>query len=768
MATLVSKLEMEFDGFGNGWTDVSDDLRRSEGVRFSRGLPGNTPKDLVAKTGVFGFFLDNSEGNSEGLLGLYSPGHANCRAGFDRNIGVRLSYTVNGSDIVVFTGRMDSISPTTGLHERRLVECFAVDYMNEFSKKRLNNLEIQVDIAEHDAFQMIVDTMPLQPRALEITDGLDTIPYMFDTVKDERSAPMNETQKLCQSTLARVYVQKNGTLTYEPRGIRAVNISNNVVELTASDIPADSVTQDALKVIDARGKRFNKFVATLHPRTVGTVPDVVLFAIESPIEVAANSSFGVRGTYTDPAQDARRAGGLDMLPAVAGTDYEFNTEADGSGLDVTADVTVTTEFTANSVLFLIDAPVNCWAITLQARGTMVKALSNISVQAEDEDDIADYGEIGFTLDMPYTVDPVYANEVVQYFLYISQQNTRRAESHKMLLNGLTDERAALMLNRDISDRIGVTEVMTVLPLAVRSGFYIQAVSMEEDGEGRVWLTWDFAPSDATSYWYLEIPGKTEMGFTTILGFGLVIGHTDIAHEDTHGDSAHVDTAHDDTHGDVAHEDAAHSDSAHTDTAHSDVAHSDVSHADTHADSAHSDVSHDDSHSDVAHVDSHGDVAHQDQAHGDVPFQGYTNTHDDNHNDTAHNDYHFDSPEDPPIPHSDEHGDVVHVDEHFDSHIDDGGNPHVDDAHLDGAHTDSHADGAHSDTHNDTAHVDAAHGDSHGDVAHTDVAHSDTHGDTGHGDAAHADTSHTDTHTDVAHGDTAHSDEHEDSPHGDAN
>lgn len=802
MADFDSIIEMELAGFLNGWTDVTADVRRAEGIRISRGLPGNTPRDLVAKTGIMTFYMDNSQDNSAGLLGYYSPGHANLRAGFDKNIGVRWSLVVNGTTIPVFTGRMTSITPTPGVHEDRVVECEAADYMNEFSKKRLNSLEMATNIDEADAFQLIVDTMPLQPRALGITAGFDTLPYVFDTLKDERSVPMSEAQKLCQSTLARVFVKSNGTLVYEPRGIRALNINANVVELTAADFPSDSVNSGSLQVTDDRGKAYNKFVATIHPRVEGTDPDVVLFAIDTPLQISAGATLTLRGLYTKPGQEARRAGGLDMLPAVSGTDYIFNTASDGSGTNVTSSVTVDTVFTANSVLFLITATVNCWATTLQARGTMVNALSNITVETEDAADIDNYGEIAFALDMPYTVDPVFATEVVQYFLFVSQQNARRAESVRLLLNGMTDERAQLMLQRDISDRIGITEVMTALPVATRTGFFINAVEVEYDEEGRVWVSWVPAISDATAYWYLEIPGLSELGSTTRLGFGLVVGHTDVAHEDSHNDTAHSDTAHTDTHSDTAHTDithsdassstTTHSDTAHGDSAHTDTAHVDTAHVDSHGDSGHSDVAHDDSHSDVAHVDNHSDTAHTDTAHGDVAGQGYTNSHDDIHDDTAHGDtYHSDvahgdyTDPDPYIPHEDSpHDDVPHVDyPHEDgshgSHIDDGGWPHTDSPHYDVTHDDTHNDGAHSDTHNDTAHSDTAHSDSHSDTAHSDVLHVDnahadaahadvSHTDTVHGDIAHDDVSHIDTHGDVTHADTAHSDDHTDSPHGDAN
>jgi hypothetical protein len=742
-------IEMELDGYLQGWTFIEDVILGT--TSFNRGLPGIKSTDFLARTGILNFTLDNSQYNSKGKLGLYTPGHANCLPGFAKNVGVRCVISIDGKGFVQFTGRMLNIRTSTGVMGERRVQCICVDYIDQLARKRLVDLPLQIDATDDEVFALIVQQMNIQPRSVQIDKGFDTLQYAFDSMKAERAVPATEIVRLCRSTLRRCYVAKNGTLTFEGRTLRALNTETNIISLT----PADYMLDNGPSIEDNRDLIVNRVQATLHPRKTGTTADVVLFVLEGKPIVQANYPFSIRGFYTEPGNLARRAGGLDMLPAVPGTDYTFNIEQDGSGIDVTYQVAVDTIYTANSVLFQIESPVTCYCTKLQARGTAVTDQANIITEVEDEDSIQMYGENSLSLDMPYNGDVPFGQEVVQYLLYLEQQTPKRVTNVPLLLNDKSHDRQRLIVQREISDRVGVAEPMNSLPVLLHEGHFINNINMSEDSEGNIIVQWGLTLADASSYWYLEVPGKSELGQTTRLGFGLVVGHTDISHIDDHGDITHGDITHVDTHGNSPHSDSVHSDTAHSDVPHSNVAHSDVSHSNAHSDAPHSDQAHEDWHSNSEHRDSHTNVAHQDQAHQDDPGQGYTNSHNDLHQDYTHNDGGTVPPQ-------------QYVNTHANSHIDDGGRPHIDYPHQDTAHSDAFTNDAHGDGHNDVQHINWAHGDSHSDVAHQDVLHSDSHSDSGHGDALHEDAVHVDTHSDVSHSDVTHSDSHGDFAHGDAN
>lgn len=948
-------VEFELSGRGNGWTDVSEDVHRASEIQWQRGITGTGPAARVAPPGLLTFSLRNDEENSAKLLGYYSPGHANCRAGFRKTAGVRFSlrirtasykqevlddsphtywrfneaagqlttvdemgghdvtlpsshvtlgvagaiadgstglstdgsqaaasiaspftsgvacafefwfkprdvsqtyngiigasgggnglyydgvnrkvllntplgdfrngtamttgdlyhvvvsiddagrasFYVNGlpdgtsdagwagntinalltlgggalmcdlfdevafyshslaadrvaahyarrtsallyypQDIVQFVGELRIIRAEAGIYSKRLTYCQAVDWMLHPGRYYANQIPMQKDITDDDVFSLLVGGIPVQPVALEVHTGYDLYPYAFYNA--QQSTITSEFQKLAMSSLSRIYVQRDGTLTYETRDVRAKRRSTTSLYLTAADWTEDR----PIEVDDNQEDRLTKVQVQVHQPFVDA--EVVLYALETPVEIQPGNAVALRGLFTRPGQEAFRAGGLDMLDPVATTDFVGNAQQDGLGADLTDKLTVDATFLATSVLFTITASQPLWLTKLQARGKGVYDKANTVVEAS----VADLGgdpENATSLDMPYQPDPAVGIEMAQYALHMSEQSIRRARKVPVRLPDENPTRARAFAVREISDRVQITEAMTALPINPRESYFINSTRGSVSADGVVFVEWEVEPADTTSYWFLEVVGRSELEQTTVPAFGIVIGHDDIPHTDEHGDVDHDDVPHvddhtddhADTHTDADHADGYHGDS-HTDT-HGDVAHSDVEHIDEHSDATHQDGTHSDSHSDITHVNTHTDEPH-------------TNTH----SDVPHSDGHSDEPY---------HNDGGEVQPHIDIHGD-----HDDSSHTDISHVDQHGDVAHSDTHGDSPHGDS-HTDSHSDVPHSDVNHTDTHSDvthvddTDHDDLPHAD-EHVDDHDDVPHSDSlhtdvAHTDTHEDIEH----
>ena len=81
---IFNVLEVELNGRGGGWTDISADLADSN-IEAERGMSGNGVADHVASSGPAKFELIN-----EGPRGQYSIQHANRTSGWALGIGVRL------------------------------------------------------------------------------------------------------------------------------------------------------------------------------------------------------------------------------------------------------------------------------------------------------------------------------------------------------------------------------------------------------------------------------------------------------------------------------------------------------------------------------------------------------------------------------------------------------------------------------------------------------------------------------------------------------
>jgi len=70
------------------WTDVTEDVL--DRPTYKWGFIDVDINTRTAGTGTNVFSMDNSTGNSAGLVGYYSPGNDNCRAGFEEGIRIKV------------------------------------------------------------------------------------------------------------------------------------------------------------------------------------------------------------------------------------------------------------------------------------------------------------------------------------------------------------------------------------------------------------------------------------------------------------------------------------------------------------------------------------------------------------------------------------------------------------------------------------------------------------------------------------------------------
>ncbi len=682
-------------------------------VAVDTGTGSILQNDIITFAGVSGEYLVKSGGDPATSI-TFEPGLAGTVADGAAVTLARRSFTN-------FRGRIDSVQPIPGIFERRTVRVEAVDWMDDAARAKISGIPVQISKRADEIFETLIASVPFEPDALEVDTSPDTYEYALDSAQDEKSFVLAELQKLALSELGLIYQKADGTVVFESRNRRAV--SEGVVD---TFLDTSSISGFAAPV--ARDDAISRVQVITHPRKVDAAATTVLFRLDNPLQVGANSSVTILGPYRDPNQEAARVGGTDMVTPVASTDYSANSQSDGLGSDMTSFISLTVNFGGNGARVLIEnnGSTTAWLTLLQLRGRGIYDYQNIVLEAEDAGAQINVGTTA-TADMPYQDDAALGEEAALWLLNMYKDADQQAQSATVFVPRSDESLAERVLTREISDRIEIVEQMTGFEVETAGGHFIQSVGLTIDARDNLSVTWGLAPANRQQFWLLEIPGRSELDQTTVLGFGLIVGHTDVSHSDTHDDESHADVAHYDVHADE-HTDQEHEDSAHSDS-HSDTAHLDEAHSDSHSDESHDDSAHRDSHSDVTEVSTHGDVSHVD-------------SHLDSHTDRGgHEDGEY----------TDEYQDIAHQDIHFDV-----------------SHVDSHADTAHIDSHNDEAHDDKAHVDAHSDDAHSDADHADLHLDEGHADGAHGDEAHVDSHTDQNHTDDPHGDEHFDVSHGDQN
>jgi len=519
-AVYPSDVVIEAD-LGAGFVELADVL--ASPIDISRGIQGSGQRDRVASTGTMTFQLDNSANNSAGLLGLYSPHNSNVLAGWELGVEVRCVVTYDGSDLTVFRGTVAAISPVAGQYGSRRVHVACVDWMDEAAQARLSGIAVQIEKRSDQVLATMVAAVDKQPFATDIGAGGDLYAYSLDNAPGERINLMSEFQRLMQTELGYLFVLRDGTLKFQSR-FRRPSITTLSETLTGADIRSIETSRGREEII-------NKVQVQIHPRRVDTAA-VVLFTLGSAPELLRSTSIELRAPYRDPLARATRAGGIDMVTPVVTTDYTGNTLADGSGVDISGQLSVSASFGGNegTVTVTNNGPHDGFLTKLQLRGKGVYAYESVIGTNESAASIAKYGEREMALDMPYQGDIEIANEAARYLVGQSKTVLTPVTGVAFSANyvgRLMD--AALEI--DIGERVRVTETVIgtaeIIPVGESEGvealdFFVQSVNLSIEAGRYINCSWGLAPADPYNYWILEVAGYTELNETTRLGYGLFV------------------------------------------------------------------------------------------------------------------------------------------------------------------------------------------------------------------------------------------------------
>lgn len=307
-------VELELGGPGV-WEDVTPDLLRRPSLGWSYGIAGTGPLDLSAGTGRISFALNNSEENSVGLIGYYSPGHANCRAGFALGVGVRYRYTspLTGDFWWKFVGRLNSIDPIYGRYGERKTRCSGVDYIDELTKIK-PVVPTQVNKRTDEVLTAIIAAVPDPPHQTMVFDmGDSSVPYALDSGASEQSTAATLVQRTCQSEGRGMFYIRGGQ-----NGIGSMRFEKRTARLTPMPVHIFDGDMQGLTAPRDRSKIRNRAKVAVHPRRVDTSSATVLFLDQSAPSVPAGQTVKLTGRYTDPTNRSNRVGGTDMqAPFVA-------------------------------------------------------------------------------------------------------------------------------------------------------------------------------------------------------------------------------------------------------------------------------------------------------------------------------------------------------------------------------------------------------------------------------------------------------------------
>jgi len=516
MPTVVPSVavQVQLSGSTGAWTDVTADVRQdSTPLRWRYGIFGTGPTDRVAGTGTLSFVLDNGETNSSASLGLYSPGHANARAGFDLGIGVRVAITYSGSTFYKFRGSLDEIIPQGGQRGARRTFCTAVDWMDEAARVKVERLGTQVDKTGDELIDTVVGGMTRKPAASSLDAGKDVFPFALDNTYDETVTARGIFQAIAQSELGFIFLAGDqttgGVLHFDNRHARP---------LSGSAIYTLDDSMFSLTSRRARDNLFNNINVIVHPRRRDASASI-LYTMQAIPLVAAGASLTFKAPYVTSGSERSRirsgASSDTLVVPVATTDYTANTASDGSGGNRTANFTATASFGANSFrATMANGGADAAYLTLfQVRGKGLADMEPIFISASDALSTACFGDSTLNYDMPLQISPLVGFDAANYLANTWSTPLTRVESVRFFANE-SDTQMKAALFSEISSRVTLVETAT----GINRDYFVQAAEFEYTDDSLLAVSWTVVPTDPYDYWLLGTVGSSELNVTTRLGY----------------------------------------------------------------------------------------------------------------------------------------------------------------------------------------------------------------------------------------------------------
>lgn len=268
----------------------------------------------------------------------------------------------------------------------------------------------------------------------------------------------------------------------------------------------------------SHGKYYYNTIKTVtYPREVDATATSVLFTLNRYVAIDAGATVTVTGRFVDPDQEAISVSGIDMVTPVATTDYLFNTASDGSGSDITADLSVTATYGTNGVEYEFtnnNAGIG-YVTFLQARGKGVYTYRPVEYEKNNSSEVTSFGKSNLSLNLYYQDNPLIGEDFAQNL--VDLYSTRHTVVEAIALDTTSEFNLQAFMKLQVGDKIKIV----VPEAAVDGNYFIYAIDYQIDPSGFVSFAYRVASDSlmtAEGYWELNSATLSQLGETTVLGF----------------------------------------------------------------------------------------------------------------------------------------------------------------------------------------------------------------------------------------------------------
>lgn len=534
---------------GSAWVDITADVFPAS-VRWNRGAMGNGPLDRVGSPGYMRFSLDNSSDNSAGLEGRYSPQHTNVLTGWTSGIKVRLCFTFETLPYYKFFGKIkpDGIQVESGSYGSRRVHVTAHDWMAQAGEHELHLMTLAENQTIEQVVPLILANMPVAPLATNYETGTSTFPTVFDTVRSRTTANA-EFLKLALSELGAIYVigDRTGgeTLRVEGQLTRSLMSASDVGVTTAES--GFLLAEDGTYLLAEDGTRiildqvqtaaftgadlllgtsipfgravYNRVEVITYPRKVDAAATTILWTLQKSFKIEAGATkSGYTCRYRDPSGGASYVNGRDMVAPVATTHYTASANEDGTGANLTPDLSVTAIYGTEAVEYELEntGATDLWVQLLKAVGKGIYIYDAVRVVYNDAASQLIHGVRALTVDMRYQEDPA-VGELFAVTILGRQADPDYTVDRAIIIANKNSISMMGFLQLEPGRRLSLSEDVT----GIDRDFFVQGYEAEIIGmhNGTPVVQWMPVLQWAGASSGLWVIGTSALGANTTLGSG---------------------------------------------------------------------------------------------------------------------------------------------------------------------------------------------------------------------------------------------------------
>ena len=502
------------------FTDTHDDIsgdtlsilwergRDYASALLGRSISGRLWAELVNTSGKY-----SPSNTSSALSGSILPGRTvRVEAGSG---SFPYTFPIAFNDGVRWQGKLERIIPapaTVGVKTCTLTAFGTLGYLNQFETQLASQTNRRTDQAVGD---ILDDVGWTEAADRDLDTGQTTISRFWTS----GTKAIDALRLVEEAEAGFIKESKSGQVAFENRYHRLTQTASTTSQATFSDASGAthayvSLSQEdplttIINHVEATARTFDTAsVAVLwtHPETGAASPTLApgeakTFEAEFPNPDAANNAMEV-DAWTTPA---------------ATTDYLLNSASDGTGTNLTANVTVTqTKAAERMAITLTNSATGAagYLTKLQARGTAVSTKNPCIVRAIDTGSQAIYGERKYVAKTPFIPTTSEAQDWCDYQMAIYGSPI---EILTMTIPASTTSNIGQSLARDISDRITVTAT-TDAALGVNADYLIESEQHSVTNGGTEHVTaWKLSPASGgySSFWVL---GTSVLGTSTVPAF----------------------------------------------------------------------------------------------------------------------------------------------------------------------------------------------------------------------------------------------------------